>query len=115
MSKDPLGNLAQSLQDENAAVEDRFDRAGRILGGRERAHGKKASVIRDTFSFPDFDHVLLSELQKRCLQVGHYVSKSELVRAGLKTMARMDPDDLLRTVQAVEKLKPGRARGGYKR
>ena len=111
MSKDPLGNLAQSLQDENAAVEDRFERAGRILGGKKRPLRKKTLVVRDTFSFPDFDYVFLSELQQRCLRNGHYASKSELVRAGLKAMMQMESDDLLKTVQAVEKLKPGRVGG----
>ena len=68
MRKDPLGGLAQSLQDENAAVENRFERADRILGEQGSPPRKKALVIRDTFSFPDFDYVLLSKLQQRCLQ-----------------------------------------------
>ena len=113
MSKDPLGGLAQSLQDENAAVEERFERAGRVLGEQESPPREKAPVIRDTFSFPDFDYVLLSELQQRCLQGGHHASKSELVRAGLKALIQMKPEDLLKAAQAVEKLKPGRARGTH--
>ncbi len=113
MSKDPLGGLAQSLQDENTAVEERFERAGRVLGEQGSSSQKKASVIRDTFSFPDFDYVLLSELQQRCLQGGHHASKSELVRAGLKALIQMKSDELLRTAQAVEKLKPGRVRGRH--
>ena len=111
MRKDPLGGLAQSLQDENAAVENRFERAGRVLGEQGSPPRKQALVIRDTFSFPDFDYVLLSELQQRCLQGGHHSSKSELVRAGLKALIQMKPADLLKAAQAVEKLKPGRARG----
>ena len=111
MSKDPLGGLAQSLQDENAAVDERFERAGRVLGEQESPPREKAPVIRDTFSFPDFDYVLLSELQQRCLQGGHHASKSELVRAGLRALIQMKPDDLLKAAQAVEKLKPGRVRG----
>ena len=113
MSKDPLGGLAQSLQDENDAVDERFERAGRVLGEQGSSPQKKASVIRDTFSFPDFDYVLLSELQKRCLQGGHHSSKSELVRAGLKALIQMKPGELLRAAQAVEKLRPGRVRGTH--
>ena len=111
MRKDPLGGLAQSLQDENAAVEERFERAGRVLGEQGSSPRKKELAIRDTFSFPDFDYVFLSELQQRCLQSGHHASKSELVRAGLKALIQMKPADLLQAIQAVEKLKPGRARG----
>ena len=111
MKKDPLGGLAQSLQDENAAVENRFERADRILGEQGSPHRQKALVIRDTFSCPDFDYVLLSKLQQRCLQGGHHAPKSEIVRAGLKALMQMKPADLLKAAQAVEKLKPGRARG----
>ena len=83
------------------------------LVNREALPRKKHLSSRDTFSFPDFDYVLLSELQQRCLQGGHYASKSELVRAGLKALIQMKSDELLRTAQAVEKLKPGRVRGRH--
>lgn len=121
MNKDPLsGALAKSLQDESAAVDKRFERADSVLGG-QGGHGpvrhakpkppKKIPVIRDTFSFPEFDYVLLSELQAALLKNGHNVSKSELVRAGLKALAQMRPAQLIKTAKAVEKLKPGRSRG----
>ena len=121
MNKDPLsGALAKSLQDESAAVDKRFERADSILGARggpgSARHAKpkppkKIPVIRDTFSFPEFDYALLSELQAALLKNGHNVSKSELVRAGLKTLAQMRPAQLIKTAKAVEKLKPGRSRG----
>lgn len=118
MNNDPLsGALAKSLQDESAAVDKRFERADSVLGGQGN-HGrgrhaqprplKKVPVIRDTFSFPDFDYALLSQLQNALLKNGHNVSKSELVRAGLKTLAQMSPPQLIKTAKAVEKLKPGR-------
>ena len=121
MNKDPLsGALAKSLQDESTAVDKRLERADSVLGG-QGVHGpvrhakpkpaKKIPVIRDTFSFPEFDYALLSELQASLLKNGHNVSKSELVRAGLKTLAQMRPAQLIKTAKAVEKLKPGRSRG----
>ena len=120
MSKDTLrGALAKSMQDENAAVDERFERADSILGSKgsyllpryaRPQHVKKVPVIRDTFSFPEFDYALLSELRAALLKNGHSISKSELVRAGLKTLAQMKPGELLKTARAVEKLKPGRAR-----
>lgn len=122
MSKDPLsGALTKSLHDESASVDERFERADRLLGGagqgsRPVRHAKprprkKVPVVRDTFSFPEFDYALLSELQQRCLDSGHSASKSELVRAGLKALALMKPPELLKATRAVEKLKPGRGRG----
>ena len=121
MNKDPLSDaLAKSLQDESTVVDKRFERADSVLGG-QGGHGpvrhakpkppKKIPVIRDTFSFPEFDYVLLSELQAALLKNGHNVSKSELVRAGLKALAQMMPSQLIKTAKAVEKLKPGRSRG----
>ena len=121
MNKDPLSDaLAKSLQDESTVVDKRFERADSVLGG-QGGHGpvrhakpkppKNIPVIRDTFSFPEFDYVLLSELQAALLKNGHNVSKSELVRAGLKALAQMRPAQLIKTAKAVEKLKPGRSRG----
>ena len=121
MNKDPLSDaLAKSLQDESTVVDKRFERADSVLGG-QGGHGpvrhakpkppKKIPVIRDTFSFPEFDYVLLSELQAALLKNGHNVSKSELVRAGLKALAQMRPAQLIKTAKAVEKLKPGRSSG----
>lgn len=120
MNNDPLsGALAKSLQDESDAIDKRFERADSVLGGQGN-HGrgrhaksrplKKVPVIRDTFSFPEFDYALLSQLQAALLKNGHNVSKSELVRAGLKTLAQMSPAQLIKTAKAVEKLKPGRHR-----
>ena len=121
MNKDPLSDaLAKSLQDESTVVDKRFEtsgqrsrRAGRPRPGppRQAKPPKKIPVIRDTFSFPEFDYVLLSELQAALLKNGHNVSKSELVRAGLKALAQMRPAQLIKTAKAVEKLKPGRSRG----
>jgi hypothetical protein len=121
MTNDPLGGaLAKSLHDENAAVDERFERAERVLGGQgtgrparhaKRPAQKKVPVVRDTFSFPEFDYALLSQLQQRCLDGGHNASKSELVRAGLKALAQMKDAHLLKAARAVEKLKPGRGRG----
>ncbi len=122
MKKDQLGDaLGLSLQDETAAVDERFARADRVLGGGQGSRSpvrhatprpeKKIPVIRDNFSFPESDYSLISELQQRCLQGGHNASKSELVRAGLQKLARMKQAALLKSARAVEKLKPGRGRG----
>ncbi len=118
MKKDPLSGLAQSLQDENIAVEKRFEQANQLVEAQrsppqrqalDHQAAKKTFLIRDTFSFPEFDHALLFQLQARCLEAGHHASKSELVRAGLKVLIQMNSTDLLSAARAVEKLKPGRS------
>ena len=50
---------------------------------------KKIKMIRDSFTMPESDYIKLSELKKRCLNVGVHVKKSELVRAGLLNDSRL--------------------------
>ena len=107
---DPLSGLDRSLQAETQAVNQRFRDADRFTQPRLQRRPKPAvhtATVRDTFSFPQPDHELLSELQRRCLADGFIASKSELVRAGLHALARMRPQALRQAVKALEKLKPG--------
>ena len=107
---DPLSGLDRSLQAETQAVNQRFRDADRFTRPRRQRQPKPASravTVRDTFSFPQPDHELLSELQGRCLADGFIASKSELVRAGLHALARMRPQALRQAVDVLEKLKPG--------
>ena len=107
---DPLSGLDRSLQAETQAVNQRFRDADRFTQPRRQPRPKlsgRTATVRDTFSFPQPDHELLSELQSRCLADGFIASKSELVRAGLHALARMRPQALRQVVKALEKLKPG--------
>ena len=82
--------LAESLQDEEQSVDDRFAKAELVLGAGKRKTASKATsvdtpvpiervrVIRDTFSFPESDYGLISQLRERCLAKGHNASKSEV-------------------------------------
>lgn len=65
-------------------------------------------VVRDAFTMPASDHDLFAEIQKRCVSLGIVVTKSEIVRAGLKFMAEIDERQLKDIVAAVPKLKTGR-------
>lgn len=65
-------------------------------------------VVRDAFTMPAIDHDLFAEIQKRCVSIGIVVTKSEIVRAGLKFMAEIDEERLKDIVLAVPKLKTGR-------
>jgi Arc/MetJ-type ribon-helix-helix transcriptional regulator len=72
-------------------------------------------VIRETFSLPPGDVELIRHLRNRCLRAGIYVSKSELVRAGLRTLQGLVIEDLCSAVSRVEKLPVGRAAKSYNR
>src|ERR1043166_6370974 len=58
-------------------------------------------VVREAFSLPPQDSDLIGELRDRCLATGVYVSKSELIRAGLHALNGMSVDDLRARVLAV--------------
>ena len=106
--RDPVANLAATLVDEQAALDQRFDDAGRYTRGLAPSRAPGVAV-RATFSFPPADHALLAELGSRCLAAGLTPSKSELVRAGLHALTALSAPDLAAGLARLEKLKPGRA------
>ena len=107
-SQDPLANLGQTITDEAAAAERRFDDADRFTQPRTSAPSTRQTVIRRNFSFPPDDYALLAELEARCLQAGFAATKSELVRAGLHTLCALSPEALRAAHGRLEKVKTGR-------
>ena len=121
MAKDMKSALTKSLATERQAVEDRFSKAEAIISGggqrrRQEEHEKLATkpkrppkrVIRDSFTMPEDDYHLITEIKRQCLKLGIEANKGEIVRAGLKVLARLDGEDLRRAVDAVERVKTGR-------
>lgn len=72
-------------------------------------------VIRDSFSMPAADYALIGLLKKRCIGLGVAIKKSELLRAGLATLARLPDESLAQVVAAIESVKTGRPPGKKKR
>ena len=68
----------------------------------------KAKVIRDSFSFPEQDYLKISELKKTCLAAGIHVKKSEILRAGLHLLTKLNLAELKQAVEHVEKVATGR-------
>ncbi|MDP3520158.1 MAG: hypothetical protein Q8S02_06000 [Hydrogenophaga sp.] len=68
----------------------------------------KIKMVRDSFTFPEADHKLLTDLKKRVVALGHDVKKGELVRVGIALLAAMDNKAVLAAVAKVDKLKTGR-------
>ena len=70
-------------------------------------------VIRETFSLPPIDWNLIQTLRDRCLGAGVYVSKSELIRAGLHVLEGLAIQELCSAVATVERLPVGKAAKSY--
>jgi hypothetical protein len=113
MKKTMKDALKQSLKTEEQRIEERFSKAEGIFTSPIEKEPetiiKKISdpLIRDTFSMPKKDNDLIGEVKMRCMRAGVDTTKSEIVRAGIRQLAKLPADELCRLVESVEKLKPG--------
>lgn len=70
--------------------------------------GKKAKLVRDSFTIPKDEYTVLDTLKDRATALAHPVKKSELLRAGLKVLAGLSDSALRSALQAVPSIKTGR-------
>lgn len=68
----------------------------------------KQKVIRDSFTMPEKEYRVLSEIKKKCLAGGIDVKKSELLRAGLQSLAGMSQAMLKKQLSKLAEIKIGR-------
>ena len=69
---------------------------------------KKTKLVRDSFTIPKVEYQILDTLKKRAALLERPVRKSELLRAGIAALDRMQADELLVALNAVPSLKTGR-------
>jgi len=69
---------------------------------------KKIKLVRDSFTIPKPEYLILDNLKLRAADLKHPVKKSELLRAGIKALAAMTDAQLLLALRAVPALKTGR-------
>jgi hypothetical protein len=69
---------------------------------------KKPKMVRDSFTFPKTEYVVLDELKQRAIQLAHPIKKGELLRAGLKALLAMPDAAFLQALKAVPAIKTGR-------
>ncbi|MGC2047789.1 MAG: hypothetical protein WA635_04175 [Gallionella sp.] len=68
----------------------------------------KIKVVRDSFTMPQSEYQKIAEIKAICLKARMHVKKSEVLRAGLKTLAKLNATQLKRTLSDLEKIKTGR-------
>lgn len=68
----------------------------------------KQKVVRDSFTMPENEYRILSEIKKKCLAGGIDVKKSELLRAGLQSLAGMSQAALKKQLSKLAEIKIGR-------
>lgn len=69
---------------------------------------KKDKLVRDSFTFPKSEYLVLDTLKTRAIQLKQPVKKSELIRAGIKALTAMNDKTFLAALNAVPAIKTGR-------
>ncbi len=69
---------------------------------------KKVKLIRDSFTMPSFDYDLIEVLKVKGLGSKTVIKKSELLRAGLHALSRLDSSQLIALVATLAAVKTGR-------
>jgi hypothetical protein len=69
---------------------------------------KKPKLVRDSFTIPKAEYGVLDELKQRAGKLTRPAKKSELLRAGIKTLATLSDAAFLTALQQVPTIKTGR-------
>jgi len=72
------------------------------------AKAKKPKLVRDSFTIPKAEYVVLEALKQRASGLARPVKKSELLRAGIKALATMPDPAFLTALNNVPAIKTGR-------
>ena len=69
---------------------------------------KKPKLVRDSFTIPKIEYVVLEALKQRAVKLAHPVKKSELLRAGIKALAALPDAAFMTALANVPTIKTGR-------
>ena len=69
---------------------------------------KKAKLVRDSFTIPKDEYVVIDALKQRAGKLARSAKKSELLRAGIKALAAMPDEAFVRALAQVPAIKTGR-------
>lgn len=68
----------------------------------------KVKLIRDSFTMPSSDYDLIATLKTRALDNKAVLKKSELLRAGLHALSKLEAKQLIALVSTLAVVKTGR-------
>ena len=69
---------------------------------------KKPKLVRDSFTIPKPEYLVLDEIKQRTQTLARPAKKSEILRAGIKALAALSDTALLAALSAVPTIKTGR-------
>jgi len=68
----------------------------------------KTKLVRDSFTMPKPEYLVIDALKQRGAQAGRPLKKSEVLRAGVKALAAMADAEFAAVIASVQALKTGR-------
>ena len=68
---------------------------------------KKEKLIRDSFTMPESEYVVLSTVKKACLNASIKVKKSELLRIAIGQLSQMSIPKLSQALSSLTKVQAG--------
>lgn len=77
-------------------------------GAKKPKKEHKTKVVRDSFTMPQNEYARIAEIKEICMKAKMHVKKSEVLRAGLVLLAALEPGQLKRALENLEKIKTGR-------
>jgi hypothetical protein len=69
---------------------------------------KKEKLIRDSFTIPESEYIVLSSVKKACLEASIEVKKSELFRIAIGQLSQMSLPKLSNALNSLQKISTGR-------
>ncbi|CAN5676496.1 hypothetical protein BH11PSE12_BH11PSE12_26630 [soil metagenome] len=69
---------------------------------------KKEKLVRDSFTMPESEYAVLSQVKKACITAGVEVKKSQLLRIGLLLLSQTNVSNLQTLIARLAPLKAGR-------
>ena len=99
VAKAPLSKVLAKAKLEKTAKIERAEKA-------EKA--KKPKLVRDSFTIPKAEYLVLDELKQRAAKLTRPAKKSELLRAGIKALAALSDAAFLTALARVPAIKTGR-------
>lgn len=113
--KTPLSKMNSGASDpfgKAPAISVEVVEPGKLSGKKAKAKNeskpRKTKMVRDSFTMPEHDYALITVLKERCSSNGAHVKKSELLRAGLVALSKLNGPTLLKRVGQLEKIRTGR-------
>ena len=83
-------------------------KAAKLVKVAKPAKVKKPKLVRDSFTIPKDEYVVIDALKTRAGKLGQAIKKSELLRAGIKALAAMSDIQYKAALSNVPTIKTGR-------